>query len=674
MDMADYTLPPAGTETYPFIGNFNGNGVAINNLTISNAESGLTDVPKQASISDGLLDGAKFVGFFGIVGQYETSISYDTSINAIDDLYFDNLTVESGASKTLAGFIAGYANGKINNCGIHCGQFSFAKGSSGLTDGASISKYTIFGDCGDNLEWTNKPVSGGSDTGGNWGGSIDMTTLTKRLYYMAGTGYAKSSTLITNEEFDFASKTAPAYSKDKYNVYYRSNSLTGTSIWNSTMGTIQYLYDGTYLPLNVDTETSFQGDEVDPTHADDSSNWTATNWKTTEWYKSHTSEYSLISNTNTGYLVGGGVPKDQYGGLPDGKDAKYIYLRKEMSFSSNLNNSITLGSIYDKDKVKIFSVNTVSGTTTEEITDSSKYIRYSTVKANFDGEMNGDSYAYAIRFTSINVNDSTNNWSNKITVKINGAEKQNYQFLKSAINFTVNKPGYITVIISSWRDMGTKMFDLFKINRNADNSINEIKRISKIYGEANSGTYYYGYSLDDANDFTYDDTSKCVDGSLLFNFGNTHGLSTNRFYYFEIPVNAGDYAIGKYSSTEKEGEDTSTGYLNYLDIGANAGKSDTGDKTVKATNIDFVYEDSASANGLAQIDATGYVSSGVVFSISGTPSDAAKLLYFKRDSNGNAQGTDVGVIYYTASGYTITPAGNGASTNKDPSSKEEGEA
>ncbi len=279
------------------------------------------------------------------------------------------------------------------------------------------------------------------------------------------------------------------------------------------------------------------------------------------------------------------------------------------------------------------------------------------MKANFDEKMDGESIAYAIRFQSINATNS-GNWSNKIAVKINGVEKQNYQFLKSAINFTVNKPGYITVVISSWSNMGTKMFDLFKINRNADNSIESVKQINKIYGVANSGTYYY------------DDTS--TSSNLLFNFDNTHSLETNRFYYFEIPVNAGDYAVCKYSI--KEGTDTSTGYLNYLDIGANAGKSDEGDKTVKATNIDFVYEDSNAANGLAKINAENYVSSGVVFSISGSPTSAAKLLYFKRDSSGNEQGADVGVIYYTECGCAITPAGNGASTNKDPSSKEENSA
>lgn len=378
---------------------------------------------------------------------------------------------------------------------------------------------------------------------------------------MAGTGYAvSSSTLGTNEELNFSGLKAPTYDKGKYNVYYRSNTLNGTNIWNSTSGTIQYLYEGTYLPLNVETKTTFDN-EID------SSVSGLENWKTTKYYKSHASEYSLISKSNTGYIVGGGIPTDK-GGLPTGTSGKYIYLRKEIQFSTNLSNSIS-SSEYDANNVKIYTVDTASGSTTSQITSSGNFQRYSSVKSDFDSKMSETkSFCYAIRFQSINATSSSN-WSDKVTVKINGSEKENYQFLKSAINFTVNKPGYITVIISSFSNMGTKMFDLFKIDRNSDNSINTITQINKIYGDANSGTYYY------------DDTSKS--SNLLFNFENTHSLNTKSLYYFEIPVNAGDYAICKHSTTE--GTDTSTGYLNYLDIGANAGDDGSSGETVTRTKV-----------------------------------------------------------------------------------------
>ena len=39
LDMTGWILPPIGTETYPFLGNFEGNGVTISNLTVSNKET-----------------------------------------------------------------------------------------------------------------------------------------------------------------------------------------------------------------------------------------------------------------------------------------------------------------------------------------------------------------------------------------------------------------------------------------------------------------------------------------------------------------------------------------------------------------------------------------------------------------------------------------------------------
>ncbi len=652
LDMANYTLPPAGTETYPFIGNFDGNGVAINNLTISNAEGELTDVPKQASISDGLLEGAKIVGFFGIVGQYETSLAYDTSINAIDDLYFDNLTVESGASKTLAGFIAGYANGKIDNCGIHCGQFSFASGSSGLTDGASISKYAIFGDCGDNLVWTNKPVSG--DSGNDWGSSISFLDINRRINYIA----------TESTESAVPNSSRYYYSNDNYHLYFTAGNKVNEFNYKTTYRKyIGYICEGTYLPLSVDTDVAYEGGEIEGTNT---YNEGAAKMHTTSFYKSHTSEYSIIRNNNSGYLVGGGGLSGTTAAGNTGDLRTYI---AQVSLIAGSGKSLPSGTTkYNGDDATIYTIDSRSGSTTAEITKSNYtsfgYTKYESVIDDFNTNMKDETTIHGFHMLQVDETNSSNYLKvTKGDVKINGKQYDNYQFLKTALNFTVAKKGYITALISGTYGVNNTNFDLFQVERDSSKNIQSITRIKKIYKNSSSDgdSDSYLYDPDDSN------TSK---GDLLFNFENTVGttskLNSNCIYYFEVPVNPGDYIIGKSTST-----DAYMGYLMYLDIGANAGKSDTGDKTVKATNIDFVYEDSANANNLAKIDATGYVSSGVVFSISGTPTDDAKLLYFKRDSSGNAQGTDVGVIYYTASGYTITPAGNGASTNKDPSSKEE---
>ena len=633
IDMKGYVLPPIGTESNPFLSNFNANNCTISNLTISNViDDDYIETYPSVVIKKDFNSQKAIVGFFGVIGTYNSSdstITYDTSKNEVKNLYLDNLTITSKKDNLLIGVFAGYVNGTIDNCGVHYVKMNIKGATTKLDSFDNVSKFTLIGDYNKNSYSYDQDGSGQTQ---DWGGSIDTTALVKRLYYIAGVSNVNSTTYSSNEPIDFDGKTTPSYNKDKYNVYFRSVN-DGSHIWKSDSGTNQYLYKGTYLPLNIDTSIAFAGKEIDATASG------VSNWKTTEYYKNHISEYDLISDSNTGYIVGGGIPTNQ-GGSPTGTAAKYIFLRKEINFKTNLKNSIS-SSEYNNDDVKIYTIDTVNSSTSTQITSSTGFQRYSTVKTNFDAMMAvTKSYCFAVRFQSINATDSSN-WSDKVTVKINGNEKSNYQFLNSAINFTVNKPGYITVIISSFMGVGTKMFDLFKIDRNSDYSINKVTQINKIYGASNSGTYYY------------DDTSKS--SNLLFNFENAHTLNGYSLYYFEIPVNAGDYAIGKYS--ENEGTDSSTGYLNYLDIGANAeGDSDT---RTELSNFDFVTKDSNSLTKIKTKNNDGtysanndYSKSNVTFKIGDTTGDTT-LAFRRIDQDTN------GVLYYQSVDSILTPSGTG---------------
>ncbi|MBP5312401.1 MAG: hypothetical protein J6112_06180, partial [Clostridia bacterium] len=74
LDMTGWVLPPVGTSDYPFVGNFDGNGHTISNLTIQNVNTGtggssstnLTDIPVDN------ISGAEIIGFFGVVGSLES--------------------------------------------------------------------------------------------------------------------------------------------------------------------------------------------------------------------------------------------------------------------------------------------------------------------------------------------------------------------------------------------------------------------------------------------------------------------------------------------------------------------------------------------------------------------------------------------------------------------------
>ncbi len=189
IDASGYVLPPAGTKTYPFLGNFNGDKHTINNLSISNSVSKLakSGIPKGAKTSDGLLDEAEIVGFFGIVGEWGNSTSYTFSseVNGVSDLYFDKLLVNSNSSSTLSGLLAGYVNGNMSHCGVRSGKLTYASGASPIkdstfgSDNTKLSKYSLIGDYNESsFTWEGK---GGASSDTGYGTSTDIKALHKSL-------------------------------------------------------------------------------------------------------------------------------------------------------------------------------------------------------------------------------------------------------------------------------------------------------------------------------------------------------------------------------------------------------------------------------------------------------------------------------------------------------------
>ena len=208
IDASGFVLPPAGTKTYPFLGNFNGAGYTISNLSISNSTSKLSQsgIPKGAQTSDGLLSNAEIVGFFGIVGQWGSSTSYTFSSDAnnVKDLYFDKLLVDSNASTTLSGLLAGYVNGNMTHCGVRAGKLTYATGASPIkdstfgSDNTKLSKYSLIGDYNeDNFTWEGK---GGTSSDTGYGTSTDIkalhTSLIKNGLNDGDTGKIKSKYAI----------------------------------------------------------------------------------------------------------------------------------------------------------------------------------------------------------------------------------------------------------------------------------------------------------------------------------------------------------------------------------------------------------------------------------------------------------------------------------------------
>lgn len=245
IDASGYTLPPAGTKKYPFLGNFDGAGYTISNLAISNSVSELSKSgwPKGAESSKGLLSDAEIVGFFGIIGEWgnaDSKYTFESKANNVSDLYFDKLTVNSSASSTLSGLLAGYVNGSMSHCGVRAGKLTYSSGASPITsdifgtDNTKLSKYSLIGDYNeDNFTWEGKGGTG-SDTG--YGTSTDIRALydeMARLNLLDGTtGVIPSSTALpfkTSDESALSggtgSRTITTYGRNLSISYSKSISV-----------------------------------------------------------------------------------------------------------------------------------------------------------------------------------------------------------------------------------------------------------------------------------------------------------------------------------------------------------------------------------------------------------------------------------------------------------------
>ena len=167
----------------------------------------------------------------------------------------------------------------------------------------------------------------------------------------------------------------------------------------------------------------------------------------------------------------------------------------------------------------------------------------------------------------------------EITAYLNGRQIPNYQVPTNCIDFNLYDRGFINAFAGTYYSMGggnTSFFSLYEVFRDPqdETKIVDIKEIESIYAALKNGEidtskkYVYTYTDGTSSETIPEDYEEVFDCDWIMHTKdycskNGGGWETNRAYYFEIPVNAGEYAIG---STEDE-----TGaYLVYLDLAANA--------------------------------------------------------------------------------------------------------
>ena len=194
------------------------------------------------------------------------------------------------------------------------------------------------------------------------------------------------------------------------------------------------------------------------------------------------------------------------------------------------------------------------------------------------------------------------------------------------------------------------LFTVLEVQRDhqqESSKITSVKIISQIYERPSPAKgeerYVYVYS-----DGTLSSGTSTNGYTLRYDRAKMKTLSeANALYYFEIPLNAGDYAIGATSN------DNATAYLLYLDIGAN------GDKVVGDDDVDAPGETAehqiagvtfVDSDAIAAKSTEGYsiVTFKVVISESGYgKSHGGLLLMFNRSSKTNitVTETDTGGVF-----------------------------
>ena len=654
-------LPPIGTEQYPFIGNFNGNGHKIDNVFVSNLMSDLIVRPttyKTATDDNNnevlavygtagtTTKAVDIVGLFGVTGDYgvsadakgvvsgsneytnkfKDSLSLPTAattsgadevyygVMKVGNLYTDNLSVKSASSKTLVGLAAGYASASLNNVGVYRCSITVNAGATGLSDSAPFSNYSLLGDYNDAvITWNEKPSgSGGGGSGNDWGGSINIYELSKRITY------------IMNDSMSYSAYTSVA-APNKFglnNISYNKYNLPDTSFYEST-GIQAYLYNGSYFPLGVNTDTEFSGGEITGKKTDSGSKYS--NWKTaTTSFFSDSSNSSEILKNNTGYVTSPATTNKQDGTLHYIRDVSTV----QNSFG---------GTTYDADKLVMLNYqkgkfvrikdgdnitrNTALESAFSDTVEASTLERYKAVKEDLSTIFtNSGNLIYTLGWTNTDSSILPGNFTMDGTTYTS--------LLAPGIDFVVHKTGRITVVFCSIsNDTGNKLVSLYKVDRTDGTPKKGVEITDGIPSSA-------------SKEFA---TNKCI-------------------LYLEIEVDAGEYFI----TTDTGAISTAADFM-YLDIGANAGGESGGGSTPGTAaytidTVDFV-------NNTTDYAANGKFTAfkDVTFNLSGAGTSGVPSVSFERAAAADGEDPAATKVAYIYSNITVlvTPSDDSLSSGTE---------
>ncbi len=620
VDMRGMAIPPIGTEEYPFIGEFKGNGHKVTNLTISNKKGtgDLVKAPTNAKFLNNILrfvDDSKahdieIVGMFGVTGDYDGYFNkyradghtVDGTIASVSNFYVDKIHVRSNSAKTLAGLAAGYIGGNFSDVGVYRSDIKFAANAQSIDDATIVSsgvlsQYSLVGAYNEDLvNWSDGAIG--------FGNSIGIMSLFERVNTFYGTG------------------------DGSFKYYYDINH---GSLYAKKTGDIFYIGGG-----KVVTENNVKKGVYDINAENDSEKPTYLPIKT----KSDT-DYT-VADDNTGYMAGGpfnnggdirirsNIIKSQSTGLnvstndapsfdKDGKNVEILTITKK---TYNENHPVQrIEDDYNKGNTSIHT--TIDNDNYPKETYSNLGLEaYSDARVEFNKLIAGESKWYGFHF--MNAAIGTNNIYTAPKATINGVTYTNYQMTANSIDFKTKSKGHIAFFAgSNYNNSVKNFFSLHEIVRDANNpcAISEIREISKIYSSGDDYVYLYkdgGVSAGEVSDLN--------DENLEFDCGwinNTNGngyMVKKAIYYFEIPVNKGEFALGSASTGDG-------GYLLYLDIGANGNQTPT-ETGYTMDKVRFVNNSGIPSDGNGNVNLSAYKPALITLSGSST---AEEIAVFKRD-------------------------------------------
>ena len=443
-----------------------------------------------------------------------------------------------------------------------------------------------------------------------------MSRYKNATVYLTNSNGTVGHTFIKNNATLWTRNNSNNFTPNNGNGFLRYNDNTGNLVVDNTntYRIATELSNGNYY-LRISNATSyyvyFNG-----------TNWTVSNGNAA--YRSTTCQNQITINnsgegpngvpkdTNTGYIVGG-ANGGQTGADMQGNIRVSQYFGYDSSSTTSLDglskdsdNNVTMDTIY--------TIKNNNMTSTEiDLSHMDTYQKLSASKASLETVLSDDrEWIYGLHFMRSEIEYGEGKSVYVPYAKVNGAEKTNYELPTNCIDFNLKEKGYINFIAGAYFPENNCFFTIKEIQRNESEGIDLIRPIKAIYSDGvNSHSYIYEYAeydnsegsttkqfskpfklqngvkkTLDGDDYVeyssesslptgYDEeyelvfNMKWIDSSAELQSTTTSSTTTGYPYYFEVPMNVGEYAMGAPSFDGASGA-----YLMYLDIGANAKKID----------------------------------------------------------------------------------------------------